>query len=254
MLLTGFTYSLEEDNSAIHIFPPKRITLIHANERIDLLTYEDDVMGILDFYDIEYSEQDIILPSLDYEIKDKGIIRVVLVEQNFTEEIIEIPFETRRIEDSNLKYGEERIEQEGALGVKKIIHRKIYENDQLVEIKIHKKEIVKEPIDKIIKFGVKTSAIGGRNCPHWDKVIDSSTENIREREILKSLVRCESNCSDAKNNSNRYFGLLQFSPNTFHHYGGEDIWNGEQQILAAINILRANGLSHHWPACSKSIN
>lgn len=254
ILLTGFTYSLEEDNGSIHIFPPKRVSLIYADERIDLLTYEENVKEILNSYSIEYSEKDIILPSLDYLIKDKGTIRVILVEQDFYEEIIEIPFETKRMEDSNLKLGEEVIEQKGVLGIKKTTHREVYENGQLVEIKIYKEEIVAEPTTQIIKFGTKTSAMGGRNCPHWDKIIDKSTEDEREREILKSLIRCESNCSDAKNNNNRYLGLLQFSPNTFYHYGGEDIWNGEQQILAAINILKAGGLSHHWPGCSRNVD
>ena len=266
--LTGFVSSQHkqefEDNNVlffeetnienINIFPPKMITLMYGDEKFDLLTYEENVKDLLEFYNIEHSEHDIILPSLSYIVKDKSLVKVILVEKDLFVIEEDIPYTVKRIENSSMRQGEEVIKQEGSLGIKTITYEEIYENNQLVDKQVYKIETTKQPVDKIIHFGTKTTAIGGRNCPHWFGVIEEATDNEWEREVLKSLIKCESNCNDSKNNSNLYLGLLQFSRNTFYHYGGEDIWDGQQQILAAINILRAGGLSHHWPACARNIN
>lgn len=264
IFLTGFAYSdedrnswnlesiPEEENNIIRIFPPKRVTVIYAGEKIDLLTYEKNVREVLQNHNFSYSDYDIILPSLDYEIKDKSLIRIVLIEKELITTREEVPFKTTRTQDSSLDYGIEKVIQSGLMGIKEITYEGIYENNELIEKRIYREEVLREPIDKVIALGTKTSAMGGRNCPHWFEIVDRATEDEWERETLKSLIRCESHCNDAKNNSNRYLGLLQFNRNTFEHYGGKDIWDGEQQILSALNILRAGGLSHHWPACSQN--
>jgi hypothetical protein len=268
LLLTGFTYSEQETSNIVlgslldekqddllPLFPPKKVSLIYADERIEVLTYEESVKEILDLYDLDYCEiNDIIYPTLDSEVKGNVLIRVVLVETDSFEEINEIPFETIRIADSNLNYGKEVVEQIGRLGLRRIIYEEIFENNELVEKRVKADDVILKPVNKIVKFGTKTSTIGGKNCPHWFSIVDKSTSNEREREILKSLIKCESKCNDSANNRNTYIGLLQFNRKTFSHYGGSDIWNGEQQILAALKILRSGGLSHHWPSCSRKIN
>jgi hypothetical protein len=268
LLFTGFSYTEQETNGVVlgtlingkeenflPIFPPKKISLIYADERMEVLTYEESVREILDLYNLDYCEiNDVIYPTLDSEVKGNVLIRVVLVETDSFEEINDIPFETIRIADSNLNYGEEVVEQIGRLGLRRIICEEIFENNELVKTRVKTDDVILKPVNEIIKFGTKTSTIGGKNCPHWFNIVDKSTSNERERNILKSLIKCESKCNDSANNRNTYIGLLQFNRNTFSHYGNGDIWDGEQQILAALKILRSGGLSHHWPACSKNIN
>ena len=87
-------------------------------------------------------------------------------------------------------------------------------------------------------------------CNHWDEVIKDATQQKTKQEKLKFLIACESGCNDKANNSGTYLGLLQFHKNTFHLYGSGNIWDGKNQIQAALNILNNGGFEHHWPACS----
>ncbi len=182
----------------------------------------------LTFYSMGSSEPE--------SVKKEVIEKEKEVEKNIAKEINEIPFETKKIKDPTLRLGIDTVAQEGAVG------------------EIYKTIILKEPVDRIIKIGTQTSAMGGSNCNHWFEVVDRVTQNERERSALKALIRCETRCNDSKNNNNTYLGLLQFRRSTFYHYGGTDIWDGEQQIRAALKILNSGpgSLSHHWPACSEN--
>ncbi len=267
LFLTGFTYSQdktdvstiklfiqETEEHTIHIFPPKKVRLIYADERMEILTYEHRVKDVLSLYDLDYCDtNDIITPELEDNIIGNTLIKVILVEKSLTKNTKIIPHENLRIKDPDLTLGKEILVQEGQEGIKEILYEEIYENDELIEIKLHGEKIISKPTNEIIKVGTKTSATGRRDCKHWFNVVDNSTNDSNERDILKHLIKCESGCNDGANNNNRYLGLLQFNKNTFSHYGGEDIWNGKQQILAALKIIRSGGLTHHWPKCSQNI-
>lgn len=253
-LLTGFIFSDEQEQNIVSTFPPKKIDLIYGEEERPILAYGSNIEEVLANHEIEYSEKDIIFPSLDFEVKDTNFIRVTMIEKEIFHEIIEIPFEHERIVDQDLASGQEVLFQQGETGWKQITYKNIYKNGKFIETIIHETQILIEPKNTIVKVASRNSAIGGRNCPYWFSIVDRATQDENEREILKLLIKCESHCNDAKNNRNTYLGLLQFSRSTFSRYGGVDIWNGQQQIHAALNILRAGGLSHHWPACSQKIN
>lgn len=253
-LLTGFIFSDEQEQNIVSTFPPKKIDLIYGTQEKPILAYGNDIGEVLENHEIEYSENDIIFPSLDFEIKGTNFIKVTMVNKEVFREIVEIPFENERIVDQNLTSGQEVLVQKGEIGWKEITYKNIYKNDQFVETIVHEVKILEEPKNTIVKTPPGTSAMGGRNCPHWFSIVDKVTQDDNEREILKSLIKCESHCNDAKNNRDTYLGLLQFSRSTFLKYGGTDIWSGQQQINAALNILRAGGLSHHWPACSRRLN
>jgi len=164
-------------------------------------------------------------------------------------ETVHTPFETEIVVDTSIKPGERMVAQQGQLGIQDITYTKSYTKGGEFENIVHNVEILQEPLNEIVKIAPE-----GRNCPLWFDIVDSITENQAERSILKTLIKCESHCNSAKNNRDRYLGLLQFNPKTFKRYGGANIWDGREQIVAALKIVRNGGVSHHWPACSKNIN
>ena len=164
-------------------------------------------------------------------------------------ETIHIPFETEVVVDTAVNPGERVIAQQGQLGIQNITYIKKYTKGGEFENMVHNVETMQEPVNEIIKIAPE-----GRNCPLWFNVVDSITENQAERDLLKTLIRCESHCNSAKNNRDKYIGLLQFSPTTFKRYGGTNIWDGREQIVAALKIVRNGGVSHHWPTCSQNTN
>lgn len=70
------------------------------------------------------------------------------------EEVEEIPFETARVDDSNLPVGTEVIEREGIKGKLKVTYEihKEGEEENLVEID---REVVEEPVMQVIRVGTK---------------------------------------------------------------------------------------------------
>ncbi len=241
----------EEQENTKSIFPPKTIRIIHNDEEHIHITYSDRVEEILDEFEIDYSENDNIIPALDADI---DFIRVITIEsmiEKYEEIEIAIPFEVERVYDNTLDYGKVVILQYGQNGIREETYKYIYLNDTLTSKEKESSEIIAEAQTQIEKIGTKRAALEGRNCSHWSNVIENVTSDNDERDVLKFLIKCESNCNAGANNSNTYIGLLQFSPRTFEHYsGGGDIWDGEAQIQAALTMIRGGGLAHHWPACA----
>jgi len=87
-------------------------------------------------------------------------------------------------------------------------------------------------------------------CEDFVKIIENNTEKQSQQQKLSFLIQCESNCNSNANNNNKYFGILQFSKPTFKQYGDGNIWEVENQIQAALEILQNGGFKHHWPACA----
>jgi hypothetical protein len=244
----------ERNFEQIRIYPPKDIRVVLGNEGNVYLAYSDSVINFLEKYNIEYSEDDIILPSLDTNIQNTKIIKIILINKKFVEVVKDIPFETQTIVDNNLTYGEEIIEQQGKVGKTLYLYKDIYENGIYVRSEMQEEEILEAPMAHIVRIGNKRAVLGVANCPHWYDVVDGITVNEDEREILKFLMLCETGCNDSSNNNNRYLGLLQFSKRTFASYGGVDIWDGADQIRTALRIVRKGGMAHHWPGCTRSFN
>jgi hypothetical protein len=164
-------------------------------------------------------------------------------------ETIHIPFETEVVVDMTVKPGERLIAQSGQVGIKNITYTKKYTKGGEFENMVHNVKTTQEPVNEVIKIAPE-----GRNCTLWFNIVDSMTGDQLERDILKTLIKCESHCNSAKNNRDKYIGLLQFSPKTFQRYGGINIWDGREQIVTALKIIRSGGVNHHWPTCSKNVN
>jgi hypothetical protein len=236
---------------AINIFPPKTIRIIHNNEEFLHMTYSNNVGEILGEFEIDYSENDKIVPCLKSDMNFLKVITVESIVKEYKEIEIEIPFDIERIYDNTASYGNVEIIQYGRNGIKREIYEYTYINGEIVSKEMQSSEIVAEAQKQTEKIGTKRAALEGRNCSHWNSVIDSITSDDEERNVLKHLIKCESNCNAGANNSNRYIGLLQFSAGTFNAYcDSGDIWDGESQIGAALKMIRGGGFRNHWPSCA----
>jgi resuscitation-promoting factor RpfB len=244
--------SREEENK--NLFPPKRVRVIYADEEFNLLTYEENIKDVLDAYDFEYSHKDIIAPKPEKKAKNINLVKIILIETKTVKKLSEIPFKTRKVMDDTILLGKEQVSQQGSKGEKETTYIRTFRNGKHYKTEIKSVKVTKKPVEKIIRVGTKKIPLGGRKCNHWYEVVNKKTKNDNERKILKSLIWCESGCNDSAVNSNRYFGLLQFHINTFRQYSGGNIWDGEEQITAALKMIRSGGLSHHWPTCSKYID
>ena len=71
--------------------------------------------------------------------------------------------------------------------------------------------------------------------------------------VWDRVAQCESGGNWGTNTGNGYYGGLQFSPSTWHAYGGRGSASNasrEEQIAVAERVLSAQGWGA-WPVCSR---
>lgn len=137
----------------------EQITLVVEGNEIKVSTFKKTVKELLDENNIKYDSDDKITPALNSKTKDYMEITVVKVDIENQIEEVSIPFETNLVEDKELLKGKTEVEQEGVEGIKENLYQLIYENGELVEKKLIQETISQEPVDKIVKKGIKEETI-----------------------------------------------------------------------------------------------
>ncbi|RDY24218.1 DUF348 domain-containing protein [Romboutsia maritimum] len=137
------------------ILNKEQITLTVKGEDKKVSTFKTTVKELLDEKNINYSEEDKITPKLNTKLKDKMDIKIVKVLKEEKKEYEEIPFEVSLKEDKNLIKGQTEIENEGKVGKKEKVYKLIYNDGKLVEKNLSKEIISEEPVDKVVRKGIK---------------------------------------------------------------------------------------------------
>jgi resuscitation-promoting factor RpfB len=163
-------------------------TVIENNiERTFTLPYAMTVEEFLRLANILWDENDRIVPPLYTQVTNGTRITIVRVDEVEECEMEVIPFQDQRVPNQGFEPGEERIQQQGQNGEQRVCYRIISENGvQQQRIPIGQAEIIREPVDRIIIYGVQREVepipiIGNlaylNNGNAW-LLRGSSTENI----------------------------------------------------------------------------
>jgi uncharacterized protein YabE (DUF348 family) len=113
------------------------------------------VSEILNDADVILSHLDRTEPARNEIISNGQKIKVIRINIEEIEKEEEIFFETQEEEDDDLKWRRKEIEREGEIGVKRVKYRITYKDGQEVSREKLSSEIIKEPVDEIIKIGTK---------------------------------------------------------------------------------------------------
>ena len=108
-----------------------------------------------DFINIKHKDNLTENADLNTKLKDDMYIEVIRVSKQVLSEYKDIEFETKVEEDTDLLKGETRVVQEGQNGTNKLEYNAVYHNGKLVNRNFSKEVVVKAPVDKIVKNGVK---------------------------------------------------------------------------------------------------
>ena len=93
-----------------------------------------------------------------YTVISKGeIIRVTRVREEFSSEVVTIPFERQIARNESLPEGETRLVQPGVSGSQELTYRITYENDVETNRTIVKSTILQEPIPEIVMVGAQSA-------------------------------------------------------------------------------------------------
>lgn len=108
-----------------------------------------------DFINIKHKDNLTENADLNTKLKDDMYIEVIRVSKQVLSEYKDIEFETKVEEDEDLLKGETRVVQEGQNGTNKLEYNVVYHNGDLVNRSFSKEVVVKAPVDKIVKNGIK---------------------------------------------------------------------------------------------------
>ena len=139
----------------IQVKNPKTYTIDVNGLQMDVTSVHTEVQEILKDAGVEVGLYDYTEPYLTEEVPSRTTIRYFHV--NLEDEVKEtsLPFEEKEVKNDKLAKGKTRIAEEGKEGLKRteIEHR--YVNGALEKSTIQNEEVVREPVDKIVKIGTK---------------------------------------------------------------------------------------------------
>ena len=137
----------------------EQISLVVKGEEIKVSSFKKTVRELLSENEIQYDDDDIITPSLSSELKDYMEIKVVEVTQSQVTEKEDIPYSVKLIDDNDLLKGKTKVTQEGKSGEKEITYNLTYYDGKLVKKALEGEKISQEPVDKIVKKGIKEEVV-----------------------------------------------------------------------------------------------
>ncbi len=137
----------------------EHITLVVNNNEQIVSTFKSKVKDLLDENNISYDNDDKIIPNLNSKLKDKMTIKVIDITKKTEKEFRDIPYDTQIIEDKNIEKGKTQIDTNGQNGKKELLYETVYHDGKLVEKKLSKEIILKDPINKIVKKGTNEDFI-----------------------------------------------------------------------------------------------
>lgn len=154
-----------------YLFPPKsaqlnwgtKITIQRAfpvtikvdEQEIAINTLQTDVKGALADAQVTLSHLDKVSPSLETVLENDLGIMVTRINVEEIEEEETVEFEIVEKNDNKLKWRKKVVQQEGENGLKKARYKITYTNGkQTSKVKLSS-EVIREPVDKIVKIGTK---------------------------------------------------------------------------------------------------
>lgn len=228
---------------------PKLVTIKGSNFSTKFLTVSKTVRDAITLQGIPFDQNDISSPNPDEPILTDMTITITYVDKEIVEEAVALPFMTTYTIANDIYVGQTKLTQPGVMGIQKNIYEVTTHDGQEAKKELIDSYIEKDPIEEIIAKGTKLN--GTSTCQSWDNVIDNMTDDPIERYWMKSVMRCESHCNEkVVSEIGAYKGLYQFNSSTFTSWGGQDIFDGTEQISLTLKLFRL-GYQLKWPVCSR---
>ncbi|RYP86941.1 resuscitation-promoting factor [Nocardioides guangzhouensis] len=233
---------IDRGGMSLTVVTPKKLTIkVGKDKRTKREVAGLTVRDVLDKLKVDYDKDDIVKPGLGTEVSEGDKITVTKVRVSTKRVDGEsIDFDTVEREDSSMYEGETETVRAGREGKRDVVYRLTYRNGELFATKVVKADVLRKPVDAIVRVGTKQNApnfAGGSTV--WDQ-----------------LAQCEAGGNWAINTGNGYYGGLQFNLSTWHAYGGSGYPHQnsrETQIAIATKVRDANGGYGAWPGCASKL-
>ena len=208
---------------------PKNVTLVVAGKKSKTTTTAATVAELLGERDLSVSIDDTIKPGLLTPLVEGAKVvlnRVEVTQETRTESVAA---DVVKKKDAALYRGETKVVSAGKSGKAKRTYEITRINGKVVKKSVIAEDVLRKPVDKVIRVGTKTTASG-------------AGINLARSAMWDRIARCESGGNWSINTGNGYYGGLQFSLPTWNGVGGRDFAAYPHQASRAEQITVANRL------------
>lgn len=217
----------------------KKLVVEADGKKHKITTNEPLVSDVLDEAGVKLDGDDEIAPGADSFVKPEADLEVVRIKKVDKTEKVKTDFDVEVQKDPEAYVGEKEVVKEGVPGQKREEVTLIYANGKVRERVVHESETLKKPVAQVEKRGTKKK----------------EAEKADLSGVWGKLAQCESGGNPRANNGGMYFGLYQFSQQTWNSVGGSgnpmDASPAEQTKRA--KILQEKAGWGQWPACARKI-
>jgi uncharacterized protein YabE (DUF348 family) len=153
-----------ENGMKVTITWAKPVFLSFEGTTRPIFTTQESVSDVLKAASLELGPDDQVVPALQDNIPESGLIRIVRVTYDELTENVNLPFTTEHRDDTSLESGLTRVLQQGQNGVAQVTYLVRYEDGKEVSREEISKSVVKEPSPQVLLIGrLQQVARGGEN-------------------------------------------------------------------------------------------
>ena len=236
---------IPEDGLAVTAEQAPRMVVMYDTVRTETRTTGETVQDVLDAADVEVGEHDIVRPGLDEPVTPDTAVSITPVLDEPVVEEVPIEAEEEEEEDPDLPEGEREVVTEAEDGVKEVTTATILHHGQEREYELDE-EVVTEPVDGLVKIGTQEEEEEGSPPEGGGDAADLN---------WAGLADCESGGDpNAVNSAGGYYGLYQFSEDTWQSVGGSGLpsdASSDEQTQRAQQLYNDVGgdWQSQWPTC-----
>ncbi len=234
---------LSRESNSLVVSTNKDLVIKADGKEKKIKTAEPTVAGALEAADIKLGENDEVKPAASEFLQPDQTIAVTRIETVKKTETVAVDFETEVQDDPEAPEGEVDVITKGVAGETKREVELVLANGKERERKVLSTDVISEPVTQVEKRGTKAAPA------------PEPAEAVSLDGVWGKLAQCESGGNPRANNAGMYFGLYQFSMQTWAAVGGSGSpadASPEEQTQRAKTLQAQSGWGQ-WPACAAKL-
>lgn len=141
-------------------------------EIIRALSLRETVAGVLEEYDIALGPDDIVKPDRQAALERNMSVQITRVKKETQTEEVEIPYAVKRKESSSMLKGESKVISPGRNGIERQYWEVTYHDGEEVERELMRREVVKQPVDRVVLIGTKQTVSRGGETIRFSRTLN----------------------------------------------------------------------------------
>ena len=216
--------------------PHKVIVVVDHKKRTETMTTAGTVRDVLAQVGLQLGPHDLVSPPAD--AAPAAIIKILRLLSDPVTRMVQIPPPIVRKKSKTVPAYSERVLKKGRAGLKQVRIAYVQRHGKKVKAVISQ-ETKRKPVTRILAVGPQPTGVGAAAGLNWSAV-----------------AKCESGGNPRAVNPAGYYGLYQFSPQSWASVGGSGLPSqasaAEQTYRAQLMYNRVNGRwQGQWPNCGR---